>query len=79
MKTLTIVAALMLLTSAPAAFAAGSHVPSACVDGTAPSGWLRAGGYCDIVANGNGSTSKKGAGCDGGLKWDRQAAVCVPE
>ena len=62
MKNIAIAAivASTLLASAPA-FAAGGHVPAACKDGTAPEGWLRAGGYCELVERGPETTSKKGS------------------
>lgn len=80
MRILTIIAALAILTSASVpAMAAGSHVPAVCLDGTAPAGWLRSGGYCSIAAAGASTTSKRGSGCAGGLKYDSVAEVCVPE
>lgn len=49
MKNLSMIlaAVAMLAISVPATEVSAS--PSACLDGTAPEGWLRAGGYCETV------------------------------
>ena len=41
------------------AFAAGGHPPPTCVDGTAPEGWKRPGGYCELAVRGPERVSKK--------------------
>lgn len=48
------------------AIAAG---PAACLNGTAPAGWLRPGGYCEVVANmasTTGGNNGGGKGCRSG-------------
>lgn len=49
MKTLSIVGAIVALTVAFAPSLVLASDP--CKDGTAPDGWKRAGGYCEVSAN----------------------------
>lgn len=71
MKALLIAAAVAALLVTPAVEASpvaptfAAHDP--CLDGTAPTGWLREGGYCDISHNLNpfGKFSVGGGGSSG--------------
>ena len=53
--------ALMFVATATPALAAGGHAPTVCLDGTAPEGWQRPGGFCELAAKGPDTTSRKSA------------------